>query len=192
MTQYLSLKKHILTLLKAELSPNLHYHGLHHTLEVYKNAIEISDAKKISRIDLTLLKVAVLFHDAGFIKTYDGHEAEACEMVRSFLPEYQFGERAIEQVCGMIMATKIPQHPKCYLEKVIADADLMYLGTDNFEKIGQTLYEEREIYFGHTSIARWNQIQIDFLSKHRYHTDYCIQKYEAKKLENLEWLKSQI
>lgn len=175
--------------LKAQLSPNLFYHGLHHTLEVYQNAIEISGARTISRTDLTLLKIAVLFHDAGFIKTYDGHEAEACEMVRNLLPQYHFDERAIEQVCGMIMATKIPQHPKCYLEKIIADADLMYLGTDSFEKIGQTLYNEREIYFGHTSLFKWNQIQIDFLSKHRYHTDYCLEKYEAKKQANLESLK---
>ena len=37
-------------------------------------------------------------------------------------------KKDIEIICGIIMATKIPQRPKNYLEEIICDADLNYLG----------------------------------------------------------------
>lgn len=189
MTKFLAVKKHIIALLKAQLAPDLYYHGLHHTLEVYKNAVEIARAHKISRADLTLLKIAVLFHDAGFVKQYNGHEDEGCKMAKAILPKFEFSKEEIKQICGMIVATKIPQMPNTLCEKIIADADLMYLGTDDFIAIGDTLYQEREVYFGHTSPAIWNKIQIEFLTQHKFHTEYCLQNYEPKKAENLKQLK---
>ena len=51
-----------------------------------------------------------------------------------------------EQICGMIMATKIPQSPKNYLEQILCDADLDYLGRDDFYDIGGTLFKELKTY----------------------------------------------
>ena len=49
-------------------------------------------------------------------------------MAKEELPKFGLSEKDIELICGMIMATKIPQNPKTKLEKIIADADLEYLG----------------------------------------------------------------
>lgn len=172
--------------LKRELPPDLYYHGLHHTQDVLRSAQEIGKEEGISEDDMLLLKVAVLYHDAGFTNVYKNHEEEGCEMVRADLPQFGFTAEDIEKICGMIMATKIPQNPNTQLERVIADADLEYLGTERFDQIGQTLYNEMRVYVNLESERQWNTIQMNFLKNHHYHTEFCRKNREPKKQENLK------
>jgi uncharacterized protein len=185
LASFTPLKKYLTTYLKRELSDKLFYHGFHHTVDVYNYVIEIARAEKINRADLTLLKVAVLLHDAGFTKKYAGHEEVSCDMARDILPRYHYSRQEISMVCDLIMATKIPQQPKTHLERILADADLMYLGTKRFVEVGYTLFEEMKIYSGVLTETQWNRIQLDFMKKHHYHTDYCRKKYEQPKQKNL-------
>lgn len=186
MTNFSKLKKYLTSYLKKTLSGNLYYHGFHHTLDVYNYVVEIARAEKIQRDDLTLLKVAVLLHDAGFTKSYTGHEDLGCEMARQILPQYGYSAEQINKVCGMILATKIPQQPNTHLERIIADADLLYLGTHRFKEVGDTLFKELKIYSGLQSEKEWNGIQKKFLENHHYHTDYCRRTYEPMKQKNLK------
>lgn len=172
--------------LKRELPPDLYYHGLHHTQDVLRGAQEIGKEEGISEDEMLLLKVAVLYHDAGFTNVYKNHEEEGCEMVRADLPQFGFTAEDIEKICGMIMATKIPQNPNTQLERIIADADLEYLGTDRFDQIGQTLYNEMRVYVNLESERQWNTIQMNFLKNHHYHTEFCRKNREPKKQENLK------
>jgi uncharacterized protein len=183
---YPKIEENILNYLKNSLNENLYYHGIHHTLEVMENAIEIAQAENLSEEETLLLKIAVLYHDSGLVDSYTGHEEAGCVKVKKFLPEFLVSERDIETICGMIMATKIPQQPKNLLEKILADADLKYLGTNKFEDIGNTLFKELKIYANIISEKQWFEIQKSFLEKHRFHTDYCINKYEPFKQANLQ------
>ena len=63
----------------------------------------------------------------------------------------------------MIMATKIPQSPRNGLEEIICDADLDYLGRDDFYEIGATLFEELKAYNVLQNEREWNRIQVKFL-----------------------------
>lgn len=155
-------------------------------MDVYKYVIEIAKAEKVKGKDLTLLKVAVLLHDAGFTKSYKGHEDLGCQMAREILPDYGFTSEDIQRVQGMIMATKIPQQPHNLLEEILADADLLYLGTHRFKEVGDTLFEEMKIYADLQSEKQWNVIQKSFLEKHHFHTQYCKTKYEPAKQKNLK------
>lgn len=68
------------------------------------------------------------------------------------------------------MATKIPQQPHNLLEQIICDADLDYLGRDDFYKIGETLRKEFLHYSIVNSDEEWETLQIKFLQNHHYHT----------------------
>ena len=186
MTNFSTFKKYLTSYLKRELAGNLYYHGFHHTMDVYKYVVEIAKAEKINRYELTLLKVAVLLHDAGFTQTYNGHEDVSCQMALTLLPQFDYTSEEIERICGMIQATKIPQKPKNILEQIIADADLLYLGTKRFKEVGDTLFEEMRIYSGLGSSKEWNSIQKKFLEHHHYHTAYCRANYEPTKQKNLK------
>lgn len=59
-----------------------------------------------------------------------GHEFEGCLIARTALPGFGYTGEDI-MICGMIMATKIPQSPTNILEEIICDADLDYLRAVN-------------------------------------------------------------
>ena len=167
---YTAAKTFILNKLEKELSNQLTYHGIHHTLDVLYITMELCDAEKVSPYDRLLLKTAALFHDSGFTISNAEHEQLGCSIVQEFLPQFNYLPEDIETICGMIMATKIPQSPKNHLEEIICDADLDYLGRDDFYSIGHTLFQELKTYNVIQEEEAWNRIQVGFLEKHNFFT----------------------
>lgn len=170
----------------------MHYHSPEHTKYVLERAIFIAEKEKVNEHDLFLLKIAAVYHDTGFIICKDEHEAISCEIATKELKELNFDQNEIDQICVMIKATKIPQNPTSELAKILADADLEYLGTDNFLNFSSKLYEELLHYTPGLSMDQWNEIQVKFISKHRYHTNYCKQHREPKKQKNLKLIMKQL
>jgi uncharacterized protein len=186
MTDYSGAEKFILQKLESELPKNLSYHAIHHTLDTLEAALRIAASEGITgEEELKLLRIAVLFHDAGFIYVYKGHEDKSCEMAREFLPSFGFNEEQLRIIYGLINATRLPQDPHTPLECIIADADLDYLGGEDFYPIAKTLYDEFRIYLGVKDEEEWNRIQINFLRTHHYHTPYCIRLREPQKQKRL-------
>lgn len=180
------LQAYVYEQLDKHLAPTLFYHGSHHTIYVYNAALRIAEYEKVTGDDFSLLMSSVLLHDFGFIETYHEHEEMGCVIARRILPDYGFNENQIEMVCAMIMRTKIPQVAFNKLEEIICDADLDYLGTDDFLPIGNQLFQE----FMHYGVVKdeeaWNRLQLKFLTAHQYFTDYARKFREEKKLHNLK------
>jgi len=193
MKDFQKIQKHVLNKLQQNLPAYLTYHNISHTSDVLRQSIVIAEEEAItSPHDLFLLKVSALYHDTGFIHSYGNHEEKSCELAREELPGFGFSEKDIDTVCGMIMATKIPQNPKTVLEQVICDADLDYLGRPDFYTIGAGLYKE----FLHQGIVKdelsWNQLQVRFLENHQYFTKTCKAKREKVKQQHLEDVKEKV
>lgn len=187
---YRAAKQFILSKLRAELSDKLSYHGVHHTLDVLKMATEICAGENVNGHELMLVKTAALFHDAGFVKNkHAGHEREGCLIVQDALPGFGYSPRDIDVICGMIMATKIPQSPHNLLEEIICDADLDYLGRSDFYSIGDSLYEELQAYHIIQGEQAWNRLQVSFLTAHAFHTRTNILLREPVKQQYLDQLK---
>lgn len=181
---------YIIEKLEESLSDTLFYHGLHHTMDVVNAALKIGMAEGITDEEsLTLLKTAALYHDLGFISTYRGHEEEGCRIARITLPNYNYSPAQIETICGMIAATQIPQSPKNHLEQIIADADLDYLGREDFWPIANSLYEELHEREMVANVEAWNKIQIGFLENHKYWTSTAQNWRNASKQNRLDELK---
>jgi len=189
MNRFNELYEKIISDLKKNLPEYLTYHDYNHTKLVLEKAILIGEKEQISDDELFLLKTAAIFHDTGYKVSNENHETESCKIATSELPEYGFTKTEIDQICGMIMATAIPQQPNSHLEKILADADLEYLGTNEYEKISKKLYTEMKHFRPELTQMKWYEIQIAFISKHHYHTDFCKEKREPYKLKNLEIIK---
>ena len=116
----------------------------------------------------------------------------SCEIAAQELPDYGLKKTEIDQICGMIRATKIPQNPKTKAEMVLADADLEYLGTDNFSEISQNLYREMKYFQPDLTVEQWNEIQVNFITGHHYHTTYCKKNRAPRKLLNLEKIRKNL
>ncbi len=187
--QYSAIKAVILDKLGKELPDHLAYHNLSHFNDVIDVATQIGEAEKVSADELVLLQTAALFHDTGFLYGAKDHEIRSCELAQAYLPHYDYTQDQIDTIKGMIMATRVPQSPKNKLEEILADADLDYLGRDDFFTTGNRLYQEMTALGLISSEAAWNVFQEKFLEEHRYFTRTAIEKRSKKKQENLAIVK---
>ncbi|MEO1449288.1 MAG: HD domain-containing protein, partial [Bacteroidota bacterium] len=76
--KFAAAKAYILQFLENQLPKGLPYHGLHHTLDVYAATQRLAWAEQVQHADRLLLLTAALLHDAGFVRTYQDHEAAGC------------------------------------------------------------------------------------------------------------------
>lgn len=190
--QYEKVKTFILDKLEHELPQHLSYHSVGHVKDVCQATEAIAGQEGISGEDLTLLLTAALFHDSGFLFGAAEHEKKSCEIARQYLPGFGYTTDQIGKIEGMIMATRIPQTPHNLLEEILADADLDYLGRDDFFTIGNRLYDELAMYGIVNDKNDWNRLQIRFLENHHYFTQTAIRNRKAKKDEHLQNIKAQL
>ena len=190
--QFAEVKKFILNKLKTELPQHLSYHSVEHVKDVYNSCKEIAKHEGVKGDDLKLLLTAALFHDSGFLKGPKEHEKASCTIAKKHLPAYGYTAPQIKIICGMIMATKVPQQPQNHLEEIICDADLDYLGRTDFFTIGDKLFAELSVYGILSTEEEWNRLQVRFLEAHHYFTKTAIKLRQKQKNKYLKLVKSKI
>jgi predicted metal-dependent HD superfamily phosphohydrolase len=186
------LQHDVFNLLDTELPPHLYYHNKEHTQYVLNATLQLATEEKVTDDDLPLLFAAALMHDTGFIETVKNHEEKSCDIARQLLPDYGYSAAAIETICELVMVTKLPQQAHTPLAQILCDADLYYLGTDQFFEFGEKLYKEMTALHLIGSLDEWNELQVQFLSSHRYFTVAANRLLYEKKLANLFTLKARM
>lgn len=175
--------------LQTKLPSFLTYHDWEHTEHVIEMAKLIALHENVTETNIQLIKTAALFHDAGYLNGVNkGHEAESILLAKEILPSYGYTSEEINLIIGMIEATEVPQLPKNKLECILADADLEYIGTTNFKWRGDKLLKELQYFQPELDRKTWDMIQIEFLQKHRYYTNYCILNRNPTKEKHLQKL----
>lgn len=153
------------------LKPDLTYHCLEHTIDVLEQSVRIAKEEGVEDEDqLALLKIAALYHDTGFLETYQKHEAKSAEIFLNDAMNYALSQDQKNVVVDLILVTQIPQRPVNLLQSIICDADLDYLGRDDFFTIGDSLRREFLAYNIVSSDDEWFSLQHKFLKSHHYHT----------------------
>lgn len=175
------------------LSEKLTYHHVNHTLDVLEQSAVIAELENVSaQEDIYLLKISALYHDMGFLNTYNGHEERSCELANEDLTQFGLNLSQKEIVLGLINATKVPQNPKTKLQQIICDADLDYLGRADFYEIGNGLYQEFLWQGIVSNEVEWNRVQVSFLENHRYFTSSSKNRRERQKQEYLNQIKAKV
>ena len=183
-------KNFILNKLSRELDPRLAYHSVGHTLDVHDSAIRIANLEKISEPDIILLRTAALFHDSGMLITYRGHEEASMKIMSEVLPGYNYSPEDIHRIESMIITTKLPQSADDKLSMILCDADLDYLGRDDYFFISHKLkYEWDLLDIYPTTLKQWYELQIKFVGSHQYFTKSSRLTRDKKKFSNLEQIR---
>lgn len=178
-------EKAILQRLEQGLPKTLLYHNLDHIRDVVNASQQIGATEGLTTDELRLLRIAAWLHDAGLTISLSDHEQRGCLLARQLLPGFGFSESQVEAVCGMILATRIPQSPRTPSERALCDADLDYLGRDDFYEIGRRLFDELVLLGKLNNEEQWNQMQKKFLEFHQYHTAWSRENREGKKQQHL-------
>lgn len=189
---YQKARAYVLKRLEQELPVNLYYHGVHHTLDVCQAVYQLAMHEKIVGEELIMLRTAALYHDIGFIEQYLNNEPIASRIARETLPRFGYLPEQIEVICSIILATQIPQTPATHLEKIMCDADLDYLGRQDFFDISQTLQQEWKEFGIVSSSHEWNCKQLRFLEQHTYFTKTAIATRNDLKKKHFSALQGQL
>ena len=192
MRQFEQLKEFILNKLRDELPAHLTYHNIDHTEDVMQAAASLAAAEGIDEDGKALLAAAALLHDTGFLVGREGHEEASCNIARHYLPLYGYTVGEIEVICDLIIATCLPQSPKSKLAEILCDADLDYLGRDDFFMLSGRLFAELKNEGMVQREDQWNRQQADFMGDHRYFTKTAINLRQPKQEQYVELIKLKI
>lgn len=186
---YSGAKNFIIGKLRKELPADLYYHTADHSLDVLSAVEYYGKMEKVNSSDLVLLKTASLFHDSGFLIRYFDNEVASVQLVCDILPSFGYSLKQIEKVSSIILSTEFPHKPKNQLDRLLCDADLDYLGRDDFFMISIRLLREWNEHRIITSLKDWYIQEVYFLEQHEYFTESALERRSATKKNHLQQIR---
>jgi hypothetical protein len=182
--------EHIVDFFKEHQDGSLIYRNQLHTQTVVLRAEEIGDYYGLSPLDSFIVFIAACFHDTGhLVHAAGGHEEKSVELMREYFKQENIEESILLQVETCILATRLPSDPQSLCEQILCDADLYHLGTPDFLITNELVKNEIELRC-HVHLTNWNELSLQFLQAHNFHTSYCREKLGEGKLHNIRFLQN--
>ena len=190
-----AVEAYVVQLLNEKLPAGLYFHNIAHTLRVKKVAIELAKAEKIKKKDREILMLAALFHDTGYINTYEGHEGESQIIAAAYLRDKGYPEENITKVKQLIGITNPKIVPASLLEKIICDADTAHVGQKKYGIRMNNLRQEWELnkkdYY--PTDLQWAEENLSFLQdNHTFYTKTAKVAYQIRKSKNINKTKKNL
>ncbi len=183
-------RDYIIHLFDNGMDPALSYHDLGHTLDVSEAARRIAAREGLASEDVILLETAALLHDTGMSVSYEKHESASVRIASEILPGFGYTKENVDTICRLIMVTRLPQQPSDLSGMILCDADLDYLGRDDYQILAFKLRQEwKKKNIHHTSLAEWFRFQLRFLEGHHYFTHTAKLWRDPGKLNNIREIK---
>jgi hypothetical protein len=182
----LDLEEFVIQKLKNELPDTLYFHNAQHTSHVHYQAELLGRSENITLTELLLVRSAALCHDIGYIDTIEGHEQRSVEMAREILPLYRYTIDQIDEICKLILATRMPPNPTNIMEKIICDANFDHVGRVDFLIESDRLFQENRTLGKINSKKEWNELQIDFLKKFDFFTSAAQKMREVTREQQIQ------
>jgi|LSQX01.1.fsa_nt_gb predicted metal-dependent HD superfamily phosphohydrolase len=183
-------REFIIRKLTRELKPSLFYHNAQHTLDVIRSVETLALMEKVDDGKLLLLLTAALYHDTGYLWSYENNEPLARDFAEETLPAFGYSDKQIREIGRLILSTAMPQRPENLLEEILCDADLDYVGRDDFFITALRLHREwSENSPLKISFRDWYERQRDFIEWHEFFTPSARLLRNEKKKKNLTQVK---
>jgi len=180
-------EQYVVNLFSQKIGKDFTFHSFNHTREVVLHTELIAGNYELSEEDHTALILAAWFHDNGYSAGLKKmHEEESQKIAAEFLRKQNAPQSLIDKVKGCIIATRMPQSPSNLIEQIICDADLFHLGTKDFKERNKMLRQEiNSIEEEKIGKKEWVNLNIEFLDRHRYFTDYAREMLDPVKKSHL-------
>ncbi|MBW8242207.1 HD domain-containing protein [Muricauda oceani] len=177
-------------LLTEKLDSRFVYHNLRHTQRVVKSTKELLNYYNLGETENERLLLAAWLHDVGHTKGWENHEENSCIIARDFLQKNGYDPKGIEEVCSLIMVTKMCNEPSNLMEGIIRDADTSHFAKKSYWETTDFLKEElKALGVADYSNKEWRDKNIKmFRTKHIFFTDYAKENWEEGKQQNLKKL----
>jgi predicted metal-dependent HD superfamily phosphohydrolase len=169
---------------------NRRFHNIDHTNDVVKAVQDIASHSGLTAEETESAIVAAWLHDIGYVDGAENHEQKAAAKAEGLLREAGLPGRRISDITEAIIATRVPQQPRSLIAKVLCDADLHHLSTQQCSSKAEKLREEWETV-GHKTLTdkEWIETNLSFMENHRYHTPYGQTVLQDGKKKNIKKLR---
>ncbi|MAD96472.1 MAG: phosphohydrolase [Flavobacteriaceae bacterium] len=180
----------VLKLLNESLDSKYVYHNLPHTQRVVQKVQEMTEDAELTEVEKENLLLAAWFHDTGFVKKAEGHEAESTKIAGKFFEDKGLEKDRIDSINEIILATQMEEEPHGELQNIIRDADCAHLGSKSFLDYSELLKREIELTQDKKiKDADWLDTNLDFLSnQHKYYSEYALKNWSQTKSKNISRL----
>lgn len=180
----------IIAQMRAGLDHRFTYHTVEHTLDVINICEEICVAENMDECQTLILQISALFHDTGFLLSRTNHEERSVDIFNEASLKYNLQENHMLDIVKCIRATRVPQEPQSKLEEIICDADLDYLGREDFWPISDSLFSEMTNCGEIVGSDAWKALQIRFMTAHKFHTPFSKMRRDERLIINLDQVKN--
>lgn len=166
----ISIDKALLAEAESFYDPKLAYHNFSHINYVFAAAESIIERCRQNGLqpDETVVFLALLFHDAGFIedhkaKGFDSKEAYSATIAKEVLAKHGYEASTINKISQAIMSTHCDERCQSIEDKIVKGADLSGLA-DSYEVFLDNaikLKDEYELFNNHDIAWRdWKDMAI--------------------------------
>lgn len=166
-------EKYLAALMADKLPENIIYHNYRHALLIRKHAETIGRQAGLDGEEMNILRLSALFHDSGYIASYERWNEESVAIAVAFLEEHAADRKTIDRVGEVIASARIPQAPKDRVAEALCDAGLMYITGDGAVEQFDLLYEETALMSSpFEKRSAFEKKWIDFFTQHTFFTEY--------------------
>ena len=179
-------RKFVKDLLQRSLPEGMVFHDWEHTNQVRKAVRQLTKEFELSKTDRLDLELAAIFHDVGFIETYQDHETASQRIAEEYLRARHFPETRINRVLELIGSTRDGHAPQNLAERILRDADISHTGEKGYRARAERLRQERNQFLGKdVDVAQWHAANAKFLDGRDFHTPEAERIWGKRKRKNL-------
>ncbi|GAB4336966.1 MAG: hypothetical protein OHK0038_15290 [Flammeovirgaceae bacterium] len=173
---------HVEEIFSVKVSNQFCFHNFQHTKQVVQAAKQLAQLSELGKEDTEILLIAAWFHDTGFADTILLHEHSSAKYAESFLEKEGFSFMKIQQIKNLILSTQVTVVPQTLTEKLLKDADLSHIGSDNYFQKLSLLRKEWELTQQKKYTDNdWFKLNASFLKNHQFYTPAAEKLYSKQK-----------
>ena len=163
------LENYILEQFEKYNNPDLTFHNLKNTVDLYIHTDLFSRAEKLPEWENIIVLTAALLINIGYLIDYENHIDETIRLTKSILPKFKYIDEQIEEICNLINTVEKNETVTTITHKILFDARYSYIGRVDYIDVITEMYKEAK-HFSSIKFDQWQKQQINILENFSFYT----------------------
>lgn len=177
----------------AHFPATITYHNVGHAEQVAQAAGLLAEKEGLIEGDRTALLLAAWFHDTAYDLGANGHEQRAADIAEEFLRKEGADPAFVALVRDLVLATDPARKPTNALERLIRDADISHIASEDYMRLAEALRAELKGFSGRVYSRRdWTLQNIALLERSSFMSTAGKALWEEGRRKNLDGLRQQL
>ena len=174
----------------AHFPATITYHNADHAAQVAHAAELLAQREGVSDKERTALLLAAWFHDTAYYLGTNNHEKRGADLATEFLQKEGADAAFVALVRDLVVATDPAREPANALERLIRDADISHIASEDYMRLAEALRTELKSFSGRAYSKRdWTLQNIALLERREFLSASGKTLWEDGRRKNLDALR---